>query len=303
MKIFRKAIVLLLTAAMLVLTFPFSAFAGGVSESVITNGYIKYRYNEETGGFSIETAEGHPKKDSDNDMPLLYQEDSGRSNGTSFITVRIDGKDYVFGQDYGFFGFDTIIGKPVISEEGRLMTISWTVKDITVIKKIALTKDTGSDTLGNVGLSFEVVNNGNKPVSVGIRLLLDTALGTKTDAPYMIVDNDLSPTYVETEFSGDYIPSQIRNVDALANPTAVSYIMPVGVSSLAKAVKGIIGHWANLANTRMTTRQQILHFTSYSNLHKTLTAPRSLLEEPRSATVRLACRNALRYRQYCLNRG
>ena len=85
--------------AMLVSFVPSQVFADGENIYTISNGYLTYMFNADTGGFAIQTAEGNPRKVLDNDIPLLYSDDKGRSNGTSFLTVRIDGKDYIFGQD------------------------------------------------------------------------------------------------------------------------------------------------------------------------------------------------------------
>ena len=88
----------------------------------------------------------------------MYSDDKERSNGTSFITVRIGNKDYIFGQDYGFFGMSSHLDTPVVSEEGRLITIPWTIKGVTVTLKIALGTDENNDITGNAGISFEVTN-------------------------------------------------------------------------------------------------------------------------------------------------
>lgn len=150
MKTLRKITSLLLSLLMVVSVISPTVFAEDSVYS-ITNGYLTYAFNAATGGFSIETVEGNPKKVLDNDMPLLYREDADRSNGTSFITVRIDGKDYVFGQDYGFFKINSSLGTPVVSDEGRLLTVPWTIDGVTVTLKVALGTDatTSANTLGN----------------------------------------------------------------------------------------------------------------------------------------------------------
>ncbi len=277
MKLMKKIIGWLLTVSMLASMLPIGVFAADTDaynltsgdEYSITNGYLTYTFNSKTGGFSIETAEGHPQKVLDNDIPLLYKEDQTRSNGTSFTSVRIDGNDYVFGQDYEFFGIPSSLKTPVISEEGRLITIEWTIEDITVIKSVALATDMNSDITGNAGISYEVINNGDTAHDVGIRLLLDTALGNSIDAPYVVVDEAITPTFVETEFTGEYVPSQIRNVDSLSKPKVMSYLITKGWEGGLEPNKIIVGHWANMANTRYAyTPDAYCDFTNYSNLHK-----------------------------------
>jgi len=269
MKLMKKIVVWLLTVSMLASVLPIGVFAADTDEYSITNGYLTYTFNGKTGGFSIETAEGHPQKALDNDIPLLYKEDKTRSNGTSFTSVRIDGKDYVFGQDYGFFGMASELKTPVVSEEGRLITIEWTIHDITIIKRVALGTDVNSDITGNTGISYEVKNNSGEAHDVGIRLLLDTALGNSIDAPYVVVDEAITPTFVETEFTGEDVPAQIRNVDSLSNPKVMSYLITKGWEGGIEPNKIIVGHWANMANTRYDyVPDEYCDFTNYSNLHK-----------------------------------
>lgn len=272
MKAFKRIISSILTLAMLISVFPLSAFAEGESENIysISNGYLTYSFNADTGGFAIETEEGNPRKLLDNDIPLLYSDDKERSNGTSFITVRIGKKDYIFGQEYGFFGKNSKLETPTVSEEGRLMTIPYTVEGVTVTLKVALSTDENTDITGNAGISFEVTNNSGKDEEVSVRLLLDTALGNDIDAPYFVVDEAIRPTMTETEFSGDEMPSQIRCVDSLSEPTKLAYIMTKGWNGGVEASKVIVGHWANLANTRYTyTPDNYCDFTNYSNDYRT----------------------------------
>ncbi len=252
------------------------ALAAG-EEYSISNKYLTYSFNKETGGFALNTKDGHPQKSYDDNMPLLYKDDAGRSNGTSFVSVRIDGKDYIFGQDYSYYklGLGAGSNEPnledvTISEEGRLISIAWTIKDITVIKKVALSLDEDSDTTGNAGIAFEVINHSGAAHDIGIRLLLDTALGNAIDAPYIIADTDIKPTYIETMYEGDKVPAQLRNVDALSNPRRMSYLITKGWTGSAEPNKIIIGHWANMANTRYDyTADKYCDFTNYSNEHRT----------------------------------
>ena len=96
----------MLALVMFVSIFPLGVFAEGENDNIysITNGYLTYSFNADTGGFAIETEEGNPKKILDNNIPLLYSDDKERSKRTAFITVTIGNKDYIFGQDNSFVG-------------------------------------------------------------------------------------------------------------------------------------------------------------------------------------------------------
>ncbi|MCG7377490.1 dockerin type I domain-containing protein [Paenibacillus sp. ACRSA] len=260
------AVSLILAMLFTLVSFPLSADASSANYS-IANDFMKYSINSKTGGFSIETVDGHPQKAFDNNIPLLYKEDTARSNGTSFTTVRIDGKDYIFGQEYGWFGIDTKLHEPVVSEQNRLLTIAWDIKGYTITQKVSISTDPNNSRVGNVGISYDVVNNNSKAGTVGIRLLLDNALGSNIDAPHVLV-NPKQPTIVETEYSGENLPQQIRYVDSLSASDKMAYALLSGWSGNkdVNVDKVIVGHWVNLANTRYDyTPNPNVDFTNYSN--------------------------------------
>lgn len=271
MKIFRKGLSLIIALVMLISCVPITVFADTPeTEYSISNGYLTYTINNKTGGFSIVTRDGHPQKKYDNNIPLLYKEDKTRSNGTSFITVRIDGKDYIFGQSYGIFGISSHLHEPVVSEEGRLLTVQWDIKGYSIIQRIALSYDEKSDITGNVGISYEILNNNDTDGEVGLRLLLDTALDNNVDAPYVITDYNINPQYIEKEYSGVGLPQQIRLLDSLNSPKKMAYLILKGWNAGVVPDKVIVGHWANLANTKYSySADPFCDFSNYSNKYRT----------------------------------
>ena len=63
MKAFKRIISSMLALVMFVSIFPLGVFAEGKTNIYsITNGYLTYSFNADTGGFAIETEEGNPKK-------------------------------------------------------------------------------------------------------------------------------------------------------------------------------------------------------------------------------------------------
>lgn len=265
----KRTLGMCLAVVMLLLLWAQSAPANAAAlgdEYSVANDYIKYTFNAKTGGFSIETKDGHPQKSFDNNIPLLYREDRERSNGTSFTTVRIDGKDYIFGQDYGWFGISSRLHEPVVSNEGRLLTVAWDIKNYTVTQNVAISLDENNPLCGNVGISYTVTNNSGSEGNVGIRLLLDNALDNNTDAPYVMI-NQVSPTLVETEYT-DRIPQQIRYMDSLSSPDKMAYALLDGWSGQSDIMvdRVVVGHWVNLANTRYDyTPNPSCDFSNYSN--------------------------------------
>lgn len=272
---FKKIICLLITLMMVISILPVSAYAAEENIYSIQNDYIRYSINAKTGGFSIETLDGNPQKEVDNNIPLLYREDADRSCGTSFTTIRIDGKDYIFGRSYGFFGLSTVLSTPVVSEGGRLITVDWKINDYVVTQQVAVSEEADDDLTGNVGVSYTVKNTGNAAGNVGVRVLLDTALDSTVDSPYLVKDDGTIDDIirVETEFSKEKgtLPAQIRGVDSLEKPGKMLYTFTETWNNEAAKVDRIIaGHWRNLANTRYEyTPDAYCDFTNYSNSHFT----------------------------------
>ncbi|MEG2669497.1 MAG: hypothetical protein RR957_03445, partial [Oscillospiraceae bacterium] len=209
-----------------------------------------------------------------NNMPLLYKDAADYSNGTSFTTIRIGDKDYIFGQDYGWFKIESKLHEPVVSDEGRLITVQWDIKDYSVVQKVALSIDENNNLCGNVGISYEITNNSGEASDVGVRVLLDNALDSKIDAPYVMAGTGISPTIVEEEFSMEKgnMPQQVRYMDSLSNPAKMAYAILAGWSGASDTIadKVVVGHWANMANTRYDYKpNSSCDFSNYSNEHKT----------------------------------
>ncbi len=100
-----------------------TVMAEGEAGDLITleNQYIKIFINsgtEETGRFAVDVAAGDPSRADDDGKPLIY----GRPKPwTSYTTIRINGRDYVFGRattqraGAGLPGGEIVFG-PILSD-------------------------------------------------------------------------------------------------------------------------------------------------------------------------------------------
>ncbi len=242
-------------SSVLTVTMLFPAFAGTVSfaqdlsEKSISNDYMTFSVNDKTGFFDIATLEGHPQKANDNNMPLLYDGDSIQ---TSFTTVRVDGKDYIFGQDYGLFDINAKIGTTTVDAVNNSISTEWSINGIKVTQTAYLSRTDNTVTTGNVGLSYEVENTTSTSHDVGIRVMLDNSLGA-IDAPITLVQSEISPIAKETEFFvNDKDPgSYIRFIDNNDVPSKEAYILfDTPIVDVPDSV--IVGHWYNLASSKWT---------------------------------------------------
>ena len=73
------------------------------TDAVLTvgNSLVQVRVNRSTGRYVVSTEDGLPSKTSDRNRLLSFFDNTP---DTSFTTIRIDGKDYIFGNDYGVQG-------------------------------------------------------------------------------------------------------------------------------------------------------------------------------------------------------
>ena len=111
MKIVTRILAVFLAVILTVGAIPTTAFAAIRSELVgeeytLQNDYIKVKVNTKTGRFSIGTAEGQPVRKNDQNTLLtflggIFGAGIGDSD-TSFTTFRINGTDYIFGNEYDF---------------------------------------------------------------------------------------------------------------------------------------------------------------------------------------------------------
>ncbi len=264
-KITASFLALIMVLSMLLSAVPASADEASKS---IGNDYLNFSINEKTGFFNIKTLEGHPQKAADNNMNLLY---AGDSIETSFTTIRVDGKDYIFGQDYGIFGLTAKPGETTVDAVNNIVTTLWSVDGIKVTQKVYLSRTDNTLNSGNVSFEYSVENTTDKPHSVGIRVMFDNALGTN-DAPTPMVESEIAPITKETQFfeggrnPGDYI----RYVDNFELPTKEEFFMFDNMVA-DEPDKMIVGHWYNLASSKWTcTPDHNMAFTSGFNNYETV---------------------------------
>jgi len=269
MKIFKKITASLMTLVMaLSVTLPAVPATAQTTTKSIGNDYLTFSVNGKTGFFNIKTLEGHPQKAADNNMNLLY---AGDSVETSFTTVRVDGKDYIFGQDYGIFNLKAKPGETTVDAVNNTVSTEWTVDGVKIIQKAYLSRTDNTFHSGNISLEYYVENTDTKPHSVGIRVMMDNALGSN-DAPTPMVESEIAPITKESQFfeggrnPGDYI----RYVDNFELPTKEEFFMFDNLMS-DEPDKMIVGHWLNLASSKWTlSPDENLAFTSGFNKYETV---------------------------------
>jgi len=171
------------------------------------NQYIKIIGDPETGRFIVKTTGGDPKLDTDDDSLLLYED----YPPTSFTTIRIDERDYKFG--------DTELGYFVtrIMKRGDRMVTVWAVRNIEVTQTLKVVKGPSTGNPDTVDISYTIWNKDNRDHNIGIRILLDTYLGKSDGSPFRIPG--VGTITSEKEFVGNQVPGYWYSYDDLGEPT------------------------------------------------------------------------------------
>ncbi|HOR86772.1 MAG TPA: hypothetical protein PLL98_09835, partial [Bacillota bacterium] len=227
----------------------FSGFAlevaGAAAPEVfsIKNDTIEMLINGKDGRYAIKTVEGSPNRPQDDNKSLLYLKEIPE---TTFTTFRIEGKDYIYGNSYSGITMEGgFTNSP--KTEGMANISTWRAEGIEITQKLEMTDNVSSSDIGNVKISYLIINKGTSSKSIGTRVLLDTMLG-ENDGAKVSLDGKSDITF-ETEVSGEDIPVYWRTVDSAENPKVVSYGFLKGWGN-TEPDRMIIAHWSALSLTK-----------------------------------------------------
>lgn len=210
---------------------PFQEPRKQISEEVgntviaLSNSFIRIRVNAETeemGRFAVETTGGDPMRPEDDDKVLLY---GHPIPWTSFTTIQIDGQNFGFGgrtMRRAGYGLPTgnVVTAPEISEEGGSIVTTFAFpQEVLVRQRLLLAASPTTGYMDSALVEYTVENLGTTERQVGIRVMLDTMLGSNDGAPLRVGDVAVSS---EKCFDGANVPDFIQAFDRLEEPTVVS---------------------------------------------------------------------------------
>ncbi|HYE81126.1 MAG TPA: S-layer homology domain-containing protein [Clostridia bacterium] len=243
--LFKSSISILLSFLLLLNAANIAVYAESNEDGVlrVTNSFVQYSVAAENGRFSIKTDEGVPFKE-DEKSRLLFEENKPE---TSFATFRIDGEDYIYGNNYGFLNLGGVFtSTPRIL--GKVNTSTWAIGTVHITQRLELLEDADNPSVGNVRITYEVENKDSSNKSIGVRMLLDTMLGSNDGAPITIAGSQ-SPITKEIKLEGKDIPQYWRSIDNLFAPAVISYGFTQGWGNLSPD-EMLIGHWNGLSETK-----------------------------------------------------
>lgn len=173
--------------------------------NVIVNDFLSIAIGSE-GRFSMGTSGGNPNIDTDNNKDLLY---GHPSPGTSFTTVRVNGKDYEF------YAEDSII-----DEENQEIISTQVIDGVEVKQVLEFSTNATTNREDIAHITYELTNKNDEEVSAGTRIMLDTMLGRNDGAPFRVPG--IGDVLYETELVGSEIPQYWQAFDNLDDPDVIA---------------------------------------------------------------------------------
>ncbi len=175
------------------------------------NGHIRL-FVSKKGRFSLMTTDGDPSLTTDDKKQLLNG--IGSASNTSFSTIAVDKDRYIYGEN----GFSQ---EPEYSLTDRANLSAVDYGDIHVEQVLAFSNNIATGREDVLAIQYIVTNNGKRSRQVGVRIMLDTMLGSNDKAPFRVAG--VGDVTTETEFSGSNIPEYWQAFDSVANPGIISH--------------------------------------------------------------------------------
>ncbi|NLY88127.1 MAG: hypothetical protein GX085_00655, partial [Firmicutes bacterium] len=196
----------------------------GPNRLILSNEYIAVAVNRSpdgTGRFGVKVTGGDPYRSGDEEQPLIY----GFENPwTSYTTVRIDGRDYIFGgrtrkRSGGGGEFGQVISGPDLDEEEGIIRTVCRFDTVEVIQEIKVVESTTTMLPDTAKIQYTIINRDEKPREVGLRVVIDTMLGENDGNPFRIGETAI---VTDTVFPREELPEFWQAFDTLSNPRVIA---------------------------------------------------------------------------------
>lgn len=184
-------------------------YSNSASAKDITNQYLRLKVNSENGRFVVSTTQGDPLIKTDDNKKLLFER---FGEVTSYSTLKLDGKNVVFGNTNG-----SIIRQ---TSSQKRMEFAWGYEDLNITQTLTLVEGITTGREDSVRVEYVVYNSGSKSHTVGMRILLDTMLGSNDGTPFSVPGYGAVTT--DTEFTGESVPTYWYAFDNIRTPAVCS---------------------------------------------------------------------------------
>ncbi len=224
-RMFQMSVKTILAIAFFMILSVFFPVGSHADVSSVSNDFIKLIVNdgpEDLGRFSVETTGGDLQRPNDDHQPLIY---GYPTPWTSYTTVLIDDQPYIFGGSSSKhqkrvvtpLQFGRVVSQNVFAD--RIETVCQFPGSILVKQTIQFSRNASTRVQDTALISYSVKNEDSRGHRVGIRILLDTKLGSNDGAPFRI-----GPYAVESEIA--YTKSTLfdywQAFDSLSTPNVIA---------------------------------------------------------------------------------
>ncbi len=191
----------------------------------IENEFIRIRVNagpQEAGRFAVDTTGGDPSRAADDEKILIY---GSREPWTSYTTIVIDDVPHVFGgltqrrAGLGAPATELVQPAPIHGEAPPSVVAAARAGDIEITQRLSFARNPTTRVRDAALILYEVKNAGDREHTVGLRLMLDTMLGSNDGAPLRAGDAAIETA---TQLFGGDIPDYWQAFDSLSEPAVIS---------------------------------------------------------------------------------
>ncbi|MCK4260487.1 MAG: cellulosome anchor protein [Halanaerobiales bacterium] len=218
----RGFVFLLVILCFFTITFAAHAQLDQYGNLRLGNEYIEIVVNgneENMGRFAVDITGGNPIAPGDDNEPLIY----GRPKPwTSFSTIFLDGEYYVFGGKTeqragrdGKYGEMTV--PPMIMKEGDQNGIITTAAfgSLEVEQILTFSKSSTTGLYDTALIKYRFTNHDEVRHKMGLRVMLDTMLGTNDGAPFRVGEKAIT---TDAFFIKGSLPDFLQAFDSISSP-------------------------------------------------------------------------------------
>ena len=217
----------------------------------VSNEFLKIVVNKQTqdqGRFAIETTGGDPANPSDNEQSLIY----GRPiPWTSYTTLRINDTDFIFGGPSRKMekrtGKELKTGAPIrqFAVDDRIIT-DYDYDGIIARQILSFFRTPSTRVKDSALIEYEITNKTKLTATVGIRLMVDTKLGSNDGAPFRIGSRAVTGEILVPK--SELLPYW-QTFDSLTSPTVIAQgTLDSPEDGLTPPDRLILANWGTLAD-------------------------------------------------------
>tara|TARA_B100000427_G_scaffold329402_2_gene345472 strand:+ start:6271 stop:8229 length:1959 start_codon:yes stop_codon:yes gene_type:complete len=196
---------------------------GDISTLSIHNEFVKAVVNNKDakGRFSLETTLGNPDNNNDDYKDLIYGKPVP---WTSYTTLLIDNNPFIFGNadkrlqkrtktNFNYAPlYDQFVSNNSIISASK-------IKDFDISQKIGFYRNPNTNISDSIFIEYHVTNTSEETHYFGLRIMLDTKLGTNDGAPFRMGRDQIQS---EIQLSKKDLYAYWQAFDSLSNPNIIS---------------------------------------------------------------------------------